>query len=39
MDKLLGYTEWVWDESDLPEDSSEWDYEDYANSQIEILAE
>ena len=39
MDKLLGYMEWVWDESDLPEDSSEWDYEDYANSQIEILAE
>ena len=39
MDKLLGYTEWTWDESELPEGSSEWDYEDYASSQLEILAE
>ena len=39
MDKLLGYTEWVWDESELPEGSSEWDYEDYAISQSNLLAE
>ena len=39
MDKLLGYTDWVWDESELPEDSSEWDYEDYAISQSNLLAE
>ena len=39
MDKLLGYSEWTWDESDLPENSNEWDYEDYASSQLEILAE
>src|SRR6056300_77957 len=39
MDKLLGYKEWTWDESDLPEDSNEWDYEDYAISQSDILAE
>jgi len=39
MDKLLGFEEWIWDESELPEDSSEWDYEDYAVSQIDLLAE
>ena len=39
MDKLLGYTEWTWDETDLPEGSSEWDYEDYAVSQSNLLAE
>jgi len=36
---LLGYKEWIWDESDLPEGSSEWDHEDYTSSQIEILSE
>ena len=36
---LLGYNEWTWDESDLPEGSEEWDYEDYSSSQLEILAE
>ena len=39
MDKLLGFKEWVWDESELPEGSSEWDYEDYAISQSNLLAE
>lgn len=39
MDKLLGYSEWTWDESDLPEGSEEWDYEDYSSSQLEILRE
>ena len=39
MDKLLGFKEWIWDESELPEDSSEWDYEDYAVSQSNLLAE
>jgi|SRR6056300_70505 len=36
---LLGYKEWIWDESELPEDSSEWDYEDYASSQLDVLCE
>ena len=36
---LLGYKEWTWDESDLPEDSQEWDYEDYSASQMDVLAE
>ena len=36
---LLGYKEWTWDETDLPEGSSEWDYEDYAVSQSNLLAE
>ena len=36
---LLGYNEWTWDESDLPEGSEEWDYEDYSSSQLEILRE
>jgi hypothetical protein len=39
MDKLLGFKEWIWDESELPEGSSEWDYEDYAVSQSDLLAE
>ena len=39
MDKLLGFKEWIWDESELPEDSSEWDYEDYWVSQSNLLAE
>ena len=36
---LLGYKEWTWDESDLPEGSQEWDYEDYSASQMDVLAE
>ena len=36
---LLGYNEWTWDESDLPEGSEEWDYEDYSLSQLDILGE
>ena len=36
---LLGYKEWTWDESDLPESSNEWDYEDYASSQLDVLCE
>ena len=39
MDKLLGYEEWTWDESELPEDSSEYDYQDYQSAQLEILGE
>ena len=39
MDKLLGYTEWVWDESEVEEDN-EWSYEDYADWKIgELLPE
>lgn len=39
MDKLLGDTEWIWDESDLPEGSDEDEYEYYADSQLSLLAE
>lgn len=39
MDKLLGYTEWVWDESEVEEDD-EWSYEQYADWKIgELLPE
>ena len=33
MDKLLGYTEWVWDESEVEEDD-DWTYEHYADWKI-----
>tara|TARA_B100000282_G_C31597333_1_gene428491 strand:+ start:192 stop:674 length:483 start_codon:yes stop_codon:yes gene_type:complete len=39
MDKLLGDTEWIWDESDLPEGSDEDEYQYYADSQLSLLAE
>lgn len=39
MDKLLGDTEWRWDESDLPEGSDEDEYQYYADSQLSLLAE
>ena len=39
MDKLLGYTDWVWDESEVEEDD-EWSYEQYADWKIgELLPE
>ena len=39
MDKLLGYTEWVWDESEVEEDN-EWSYQHYADWKIgELLPE
>ena len=38
MDKLLFYSEWVWDVSEVEEDE-EWSYEDYAISQSNLLAE
>lgn len=39
MDKLLGYTEWVWDESEVEEDD-EWSYQQYADWKIgELLPE
>lgn len=39
MDKLLGYTEWIWDESEV-EGENEWDYIDYADWHIgELLPE
>lgn len=36
MDKLLGYTEWIWDESEV-EGENEWDYIDYADWKIGSL--
>lgn len=39
MNKLLGDTEWIWDESDLPEGSDEDEYQYYADSQLSLLAE
>tara|TARA_Y100000114_G_scaffold149411_1_gene163526 strand:- start:215 stop:688 length:474 start_codon:yes stop_codon:yes gene_type:complete len=33
MDKLLGYTEWVWDESEV-ENYNDWDYQEYADWKI-----
>lgn len=36
MDKLLGYTEWIWDESEV-EGNNEWDYIDYADWKIGSL--
>ena len=36
MDKLLGYTEWTWDESEV-EGNDEWDYIHYADWKIGSL--
>lgn len=39
MDNLLGYTEWVWDESEV-ENYNDWDYQEYADWKIgELLPE